>query len=125
MKLIRQYAVKCARYALAFTAAAQGAAMAALPNIPAPSGGGIGGAPVQDGDWLSMMGAYFKVGLTLLGLVLAALAFISVITGAMRRWKEYSSGQVQLGELKEFLIVGVVVVIFVIMMVNYAIQTLA
>lgn len=101
------------------------AAMAALPNIPKPSGGGIGGAAVQDGDWLSMMGAYFKVGFTILGLVLGALAFFAVIAGALKRWKEYSDGRVHLGELKEFLIVGIVVVVFIIMMVNYAMQTLA
>lgn len=100
-------------------------AMAALPTIAPPTGGGIGGATVQDGDFLGMMGGYFKLGLTILGLVIAALAFISVVTGGLRRWKDYSEGRQSLGELKEYLVASVIIAAFVVLMIGYAMSTLA
>jgi len=100
-------------------------ALAALPTIPVPTGGGLGGAAVQEGDFLGMMGGYFKLGLTILGTVIAALAFIMVVAGGLARWKKYSAGQMEISELKEYLIMGVVIMVFVVMMVKYAFETLA
>ena len=98
---------------------------AALPNIPTPQGGGIGGAQVQDGDWMGQMGAYFKAGISILALVLAGLSFIKVMGGGLRKWNEYSRGQAEFADLKEFFIVGVILIVFIVMMANYALSVLA
>ena len=87
---------------------------AALPNIPTPQGGGIGGAQVQDGDWMGQMGAYFKAGISILALVLAGLSFIKVMGGGLRKWNEYSRGQAEFADLKEFFIVGVILIVFIV-----------
>lgn len=98
---------------------------AALPKMPVPTGGGIGGASVQEGDWMGMLGAYFKQGFSTIGMVLAAAAFIAIVIGALQNWKSYSEGRLTLGELKQFLIVGVVVIVFIILMVGYATEVMA
>lgn len=98
---------------------------AALPNIPTPQGGGIGGAQVQDGDWMGQMGAYFKAGISILALVLAGLSFIKVMGGGLRKWNEYSRGQAEFADLKEFFIVGVILIVFIVIMANYALSVLA
>ncbi len=102
-----------------------GPAMAALPTMPTPTGGGLGGAAVQDGDFFGIFGAYFKAGLTILGLVLAALAFLMVVVGSISRWRQYSQGKLEIADLKEYLIMSVIIIAFVIMMVKYAFETLA
>lgn len=98
---------------------------AALPKINTPSGGGIGGASVQDGDWIALMGAYFKQGFAILGLVLAAAGFIAVVIGSLSNYKSYSEGRTTFGELKQFMIVGVIVIAFIVLMINYAAEVLA
>lgn len=98
-------------------------AHAALPTMPTVEG--IDGSAVADGDWLGMMGGLFKKGVTILGLIVAAWAFIQVVVSGFDRWKKYSAGQMNLGELKEFLIVAVVFVAFVIAMVTIAFEVFA
>lgn len=100
-------------------------AFSALPTIAPPAGGSIGGGTTQDGDILGQMGAYFKLGLTILGLVMAAVAFLFVVTASLQRYREYTAGRIQLGDLKEHAIVSVVILSLVILMVTYAAQTLA
>ena len=98
---------------------------AALPNIPTPQGGGIGGAQVQEGDWMGQMGAWFKAGISILALVLACWAFIKVMGGGLRKWNDYSRGQAEFADLKEFFIVGLVLIVFIVMLANYALSVLA
>lgn len=98
---------------------------AALPNIPTPQGGGIGGAQVQEGDWMGQMGAWFKAGISILALVLAGWAFIKVMGGGLRKWNDYSRGQAEFADLKEFFIVGLVLIVFIVMLANYALSVLA
>ncbi|AIJ46983.1 MULTISPECIES: TIGR03745 family integrating conjugative element membrane protein [Comamonas] len=100
-------------------------AFSALPTIQAPAGGSIGGGTTQEGDVLGQMGAYFKLGMTILGLVLAAIAFLFVVTASLQRYRDYTAGKIQLGDLKEFVIVSVIIISFVILMVNYAAQALS
>lgn len=100
-------------------------AFSALPVIAPPTGGSIGGGSTQEGDFLGILGAYFKLGATILGLVLAAWAFLNVVSGAMGKWKEYTAGRASIGDLKEFFIMGVVLVAFIVMMVKYAMETMA
>ncbi|MPS94021.1 TIGR03745 family integrating conjugative element membrane protein [Comamonas sp.] len=100
-------------------------AFSALPTIQPPAGGSIGGGTTQEGDILGQMGAYFKLGMTILGLVLAAIAFLFVVTASLQRYRDYTAGKIQLGDLKEFVIVSVIIISLVILMVNYAAQSLA
>ena len=100
-------------------------AFSALPTLQPPAGGSIGGGTTQEGDVLGQMGAYFKLGMTILGLVLAAIAFLFVVTASLQRYRDYTAGKIQLGDLKEFVIVSVIIISFVILMVNYAAQALS
>ncbi len=110
---------------LASIATAAFPAVAALPTIAPPTQGGIGGAPVQDGDILGTMGGYLKAGLLMLGLVICALAFIGMVIGALRRWKEYSEGRITVAELKEYIVASVVLMAFIVVLVGYSASTLS
>ncbi len=100
------------------------AARAELPTMPTP-GPGIGGASVGQGDWLGSLGAWFKAGITIFGLVLVGLGFLYVVMGALGRWRDYSKGRADIGELKEYFIMGAVMTVFLVAMVTYAFQTMA
>jgi hypothetical protein len=100
-------------------------AFAALPTMPTPAGGGIGGATVAQDDWLNNMGAWFKAGLGILGLVLGALGFLYVVMGGLQKWKLYSAGRAEIGDLKEYFVMGAVLAVFMVVMIGYAVQTLA
>ena len=113
---------KSARAALLpFVLLASSPVFAELPTMPTP-GTGIGGQTVADGDWLAAMGAYFKSGLTILGLVLAALGFIYVVMGALGKWRAYSMGRAEIADLKEYFVMGAIMTVFLIVMVNYAMK---
>lgn len=98
-------------------------AFAELPTMPTP-GEGIGGGAVADGDWLGAMGAWFKAGITILGLVLAALGFIYVVMGALGKWRAYSMGRAEIADLKEYFIMAAVMGVFLVVMVTYALKIL-
>lgn len=100
-------------------------AFSALPTIQPPSGGSIGGGTTQEGDVLGQMGAYFKLGFTILGLILAVGAFLYVVIASLQRYRDYTKGTIQLGDLKEHVIVSVVIISMVILMVKYAEQALS
>ncbi|THT98403.1 DUF2976 domain-containing protein [Lampropedia puyangensis] len=95
-------------------------AEAALPTIAAPDG--IDGASCGAGDWLCAMGGYFKQGITILGLIFAALAFLIVVAGGLSKWKDYSKGRLDMSELKEYMIVAAIFAIFIVVMVTYAFE---
>ncbi|MCR6480985.1 DUF2976 domain-containing protein [Variovorax sp. ZS18.2.2] len=99
-------------------------AFAELPKIKAPSDG-IGGIAVDDNNWLAQMGAWFKMGVTILGLILGALGFIYVVSGALQKWKQYAAGRAEIGDLKEYFIMGAILTVFLVVMIGYATQTLA
>lgn len=98
-------------------------AFAALPTVPVP-GEAVGGGTVADGDWLGAMGAWFKAGVTILGLVLAALGFIYVVMGALGKWRAYSMGRAEIADLKEYFIMAAVLGVFLVIMVTYSLQIL-
>ncbi|MBL5976298.1 UNVERIFIED_CONTAM: DUF2976 domain-containing protein [Comamonas sp. A-3] len=100
-------------------------AFSALPTIQPPAGGSIGGGTTQEGDILGLIGAYLKLGFTILGLILAVAAFLYVVIASMQRYRDYTKGTIQLGDLKEHVIVSVIILTLVIAMVNYSVQTLA
>ena len=98
-------------------------AFAALPTIPTPSEA-VGGGTVADGDWLGAMGAWFKAGVIILSLILAAMGFIYVMMGALGKWRAYSMGRAEIADLKEYFIIAAVFAIFVVIMATYAAQVL-
>ena len=98
-------------------------AFAALPTMPTP-GQAIGGGSVASGDWLGAMGAWFKAGVIIFSLILAALAFIYVMMGALGKWRNYSMGRLEMADLKEYFIIAAVFAIFVVIMATYAAQVL-
>ena len=100
-------------------------AFSALPTIQPPAGGSIGGGTTQEGDILGLIGAYLKLGFTILGLILAVAAFLYVVIASMQRYRDYTKGTIQLGDLKEHVIVSVIILTLVIAMVNYSVQTLS
>ena len=98
-------------------------AMAALPTMPAP-GTDMNGAAVQDGNWLGGMSAWFKAGLAIFGTVIAGIAFIYMAAGALSKWRAYSAGRAEIGDLKEYMMMGAVLMVFIIVMVTYAFSTI-
>ena len=92
---------------------------AALPTMPTP-GTGIGGATPADGDWLNTMGAWFKAGITILGLILAGLGLIYTVMGGLSKWRADSLGRAEIADLKEYFIMATVFVVFLVLMVTYA-----
>jgi len=100
-------------------------AFAALPVIPTPAGGGIGGAPAGSGDILGIIGAYFKQGITIFAYILVAISGLAVIIGSMIRWRKYSAGQMELGDVKEYLISGVVLVIFIALLAKWCLDAMS
>ena len=100
-------------------------AFAALPVINPPSGGGIGGAQVANNDILAIIGAYFKQGITIFAYILVAISGLVVIIGSMVRWRKYSAGQMELGDVKEYLISGVILVIFIALLAKWGLDAMA
>lgn len=98
-------------------------AMAALPKMPTP-GTGIGGAAVADGDWLGAMGAWWKQGLTILAMIFVGYFFLKVVMGAIGKWSQYSKGQADIADLKEYVITGSVLAIALVVLAGYAMSTL-
>ena len=98
-------------------------AFAALPTVPVP-GEAVGGGTVADGDWLGAMGAWFKAGVIILSLILAAMGFIYVMMGALGKWRAYSMGRAEIADLKEYFIMAAVLGVFLVIMVTYSLQIL-
>lgn len=98
-------------------------AWAALPTMPTP-GTDMNGQDVAAGDWLGSMSAWFKAGLSLFGTVIAGVAFIFVAAGALQRWRKYSAGQAEIGDLKEYMMLAAVLMIFIVIMVTYSFTTI-
>jgi len=96
---------------------------AALPQITNPDA--IGGGAVAQGDWMGAFGGWFKKGIAILAIVLAALAFVYVMMGALTRWKTYTSGKIDMAELVEYFMVAGVFIVFIVLMATYSASTLA
>jgi integrating conjugative element membrane protein (TIGR03745 family) len=96
---------------------------AALPTMPTP-GSDMKGNAVAAGDWMGSMSAWFKAGLAILGLVILAFMFFKVVGGAVTKWGEYTKGRADIADLKEYLIMGIIIVGFAILMVTYAFQVI-
>ena len=89
-------------------------------DLPAPPGTGLAG--VNTGTWIGDMGAWFKVGILVLGMILVGLAFIYVLAGALGKWRMYARGQADISDLKEYFIMGTILAVFVVAMATYALK---
>ena len=98
-------------------------AMAALPMVP-PPGTGLGAAAVAEGDRLGAMEAWWKQGLTILAMIFVGYFFLKVVMGAIGKWSQYSKGQADIADLKEYVITGSVLAIALVIMAGYAMSTL-
>jgi integrating conjugative element membrane protein (TIGR03745 family) len=93
------------------------AAQAALP--PAPTGAAAGS------DYLGTMRDYIGLGIGLLALVLAGMAFIAVSGGAIAKFNDWRAGKAELGDLKMVFIVGGLLLLIVIYLLTQAVGVIA
>ncbi|MFN3493252.1 MAG: DUF2976 domain-containing protein [Hydrogenophaga sp.] len=96
---------------------------AGLPTMPTP-GPDMQGNTCAPGAFMCEMSAWFRSGLIVLGLVLLGLSFLYVVGGALTKWREYTTGRAQIGDLKEYFIMGMVLVVFLTLLVTYAFQVI-
>lgn len=97
--------------AAAFAAAP---AMAELPAAVQPTGGAAAG------DYVQLLRQYWKQGIAVLVLMVAAGAFVEVGGGAIAKFGEWRRGKVELSELKWFFFIGVVMLVTVIYLLTTA-----
>ena len=89
-------------------------------ELPKPPGEGIAG--VATGTWIGDMGAWFRVGILILGAILVGIAFVYVLAGALGKWRMYARGQADISDLKEYFIMGTILAVFVVAMATYALK---
>jgi len=88
-------------------------AFAELPTTKMPDG-------VTDGDLLGMWHGYAKLAINVFILIIGALAFIYVANGALERWKHYGKGKLELGDIKEYIVGGILVLVVVVALLTAA-----
>lgn len=99
-------------------------AFAALPTIATPATG-VGGAAVQQGDWIGTIGAIFVAVVAIIVLVLCAWFFLQGIMGLITKWKDYSNGRAQIGDLKEYFVMVILSSVVVVLLGGYAVSTMS
>lgn len=99
-------------------------ALAALPTIATPATG-VGGAAVQQGDWIGTIGAIFVAVVAIIVLVLCAWFFLQGIMGLITKWKDYSNGRAQIGDLKEYFVMVILSSVVVVLLGGYAVSTMS
>ncbi|UFT94982.1 TIGR03745 family integrating conjugative element membrane protein [Pectobacterium carotovorum] len=94
-----------------------GQAVADLPAIEAPSSGGGGGL-------FNTLKGYIKDGVSLAGLVVAAIAFLVVAKVAVSAFHDVRAGKADWGAFTAFIIIGVVLLVAVIWLATKALDIL-
>ena len=89
-------------------------------DLPQPPGDGLAG--VAKGTWIGDMGAWFRTGILVLGMILVGIAFVYVLAGALGKWRMYARGQADISDLKEYFIMGTILAVFVVAMATYALK---
>lgn len=88
-------------------------AFADLPTQVAPEG-------VEQGDVIGMWRTYARTGFNVLILIVGAVAFINVAAGALEKWRQYGKGKIELTEMKEYIVGGVMVLVVVVFLLTVA-----
>jgi integrating conjugative element membrane protein (TIGR03745 family) len=89
-------------------------AMAALPEIPLPEG-------ATAGNPISIVRYVLAAVITVFALGIGAVAFVKVGGGALTKFQAYRDGRADVGDLKEYVFMGVFVLVFVVLMLSIAI----
>jgi integrating conjugative element membrane protein (TIGR03745 family) len=89
-------------------------AMAALPGTVTP------GAGVNGGDYIALLQQYWKSGVAVLVLMVGSYAFVEVSGGAIAKFREWREGKAELGDLKWFFFIGVVMLVAVVYLLTTA-----
>jgi hypothetical protein len=97
---------------------------AALPTIVTPQTG-VGGAAVQQGDWIGIIGAIFVALVAVAVLILCAWFFIQGIMGLITKWKDYSGGRATIGDLKEYFVMVIISSVVAVLLGGYALTTMS
>lgn len=92
---------------ITLSALSVGNAMADLPTVEQPTSGGGGGL-------MDTIKGYFQDGITLIGLVIAAVCFLKVAEAAITTFSEVREGRATWGKFGGIVIVGIVLLVMVI-----------
>ncbi len=92
-------------------------AQAALPTVEPPSSGGGGGL-------MDTLKGYLQDGIVLVGLVMAAVAFIVVANAAVSTFHEVREGKAVWAKFGAIVVVGIVLVVAVIWLVGKSAEIL-
>ena len=97
-------------------------AFAALPEFDMPTETMEG---LTSDGWLGGFGGLGKLALTIAGLLGVALLLFVVITGAIGKWRSYSLGRIEQSDLIEYMVMGIVVAAFAVVVGGYLMTTIA
>jgi integrating conjugative element membrane protein (TIGR03745 family) len=89
-------------------------AMAALPEIQLPAG-------ATAGDPISILRYVAAGAIAVFALVVGAISFVKVGGGALTKFQAYRDGRADVGDLKEYLFMGVLLLVFIVLMLSIAI----
>jgi len=116
VRLFRHLAARIAVASSVAIAASQ-PALADLPQVEPPSSGGGGGL-------MDTLKGHIQDGIVLIGLVLAAVAFIVVASAAVSTFHEVREGKAVWGKFGAIIVTGVVLVVAVIWLVGKSAEIL-
>lgn len=88
-------------------------AFADLPTQTVPQG-------ADSGDVIGMWRMYARMGFNVLILIVGAVGFITVASGALEKWRQYGKGKIELTEMKEYIVGGVMVLVVVVFLLTVA-----
>lgn len=71
-------------------------------------------------DYICLMGGYWKAGILILAIILCGVSLLRVAGGLMGKYDEYRKGRADVGDLKESVIVAVVMLAIVSSLAYYA-----
>ena len=94
-------------------------ASAAIP-APAAAPVGMGSVTCGSGDYICLMGAYWKAGIAVLAIVICGVALLKVAGGLVGKYDEYRKGRAEAGDLKENVIVAVIMLACILSLTYYA-----
>ena len=97
-------------------------AFAALPEFDMPTETMEG---LTSDGWLGGFGGLAKLALTIAGLVGVGWLMYVVITGAIGKWRSYSLGRIEQSDLIEYMVMGIVVAAFAVVVGGYLMTTIA